>query len=399
MRELTLLVGLFSLIPFRDMSPAAKNYLDKALDVIQEKSVKRETNWAEMRAKAYAAAATAKAPRDTYEAIRVALRFLGDHHSSLFTPEDLKMFGKGQRKGLGFIAIDGYVVQITPKGPADKAGLRPGMRITRVDGERFKDDKEMVNLLYGAMSKSKDDVTVAFDGGITSRIRFDVFDSYNAPECRLVDGKYGYIAVPGYQGDENLDRRFANTIQSGIKGIDKPDLRGWIVDLRLNTGGNMFPMICGLGPLIGNGDLGAFIFAGRQEHWFYRDGTVGIEKEKILSIKPYKLKRPDLPVIVLLDRYTASSGEATAISFVGLSNVIMMGGDSAGLTTANDYNKLSDGAVINLCEAVEADRTGKRYGEKMHPDIAVKSDWSLFGTPRDPVILEAIKSIERRATF
>jgi hypothetical protein len=41
---------------------------------------------------------------------------------------------------------------------------------------------------------------------------------------------------------------------------------------------------------------------------------------------------------------------------------------TAGLSTANDTKALPDGAMIMLTTAVEADRTGKRYGEKLSPD-------------------------------
>lgn len=41
--------------------------------------------------------------------------------------------------------------------------------------------------------------------------------------------------------------------------LDAPDLVGWIVDLRGNGGGNMWPMIAGVGPVLGEGTAGAFV--------------------------------------------------------------------------------------------------------------------------------------------
>ena len=55
--------------------------------------------------------------------------------------------------------------------------------------------------------------------------------------------------------------------------------------------------------------------------------------------------------------------------------------------------KLSDGAAINLCVAVDSDRTGKTYDSPIPPDIEVKTDWSLWGTDEDPVIQAAMKRI------
>src|SRR5689334_20049302 len=103
---------LFLLAPSTraDITPEAKTYLDAALSIIERKSVKRETDWAQMRSKAFETAKDAKTPADTYEAIRVALRFVADRHSALLTPDQLKMFAKGQRKGLGLLAVEGYLV-------------------------------------------------------------------------------------------------------------------------------------------------------------------------------------------------------------------------------------------------------------------------------------------------
>jgi C-terminal processing protease CtpA/Prc len=58
--------------------------------------------------------------------------------------------------------------------------------------------------------------------------------------------------------------------------------------------------------------------------------------------------------------------------------------------TANQPFKLSDGAVLNLTTAFEADRTGKQYDNKIPPDTEIKTNWLLYGTPEDPVIKAAL---------
>ena len=78
-------------------------------------------------------------------------------------------------------------------------------------------------------------------------------------------------------------------------------------------------------------------------------------------------------------------------------NATIIGEPSAGVTTADQYETLSDGAVINLCEAVEADRTGKKYGEPISPDQLVKNSWAMFGLPQDPVIEAAKRWINQTA--
>ena len=74
---------------------------------------------------------------------------------------------------------------------------------------------------------------------------------------------------------------------------------------------------------------------------------------------------------------TASSGEATAISFIGKTNVRTFGTPSAGLTSANKGFKLSDGKMILLASSYEMDRTGKNYTGKIQPDELVEPSKDL----------------------
>jgi len=73
----------------------------------------------------------------------------------------------------------------------------------------------------------------------------------------------------------------------------------------------------------------------------------------------------------LIDSKTASSGEMTAISFIGLPNVKVFGQPSAGYVTANATIHLSDGTQLNLATSNVADRTHKIYSDKIIPDVIV----------------------------
>ncbi len=138
----------------------------------------------------------------------------------------------------------------------------------------------------------------------------------------------------------------------------KPD--SWIIDLRGNLGGNMWPMLAGIGLVVGEGDLGSFQSPdGNNESWYYRTGKAGSRSHGQDSVgaqvtnPPFQL--PQLPwVAVLLDRSTASSGEAIAISFAGRPRSRSFGERTMGFATANEENPLSDGATLYLCSSVEA---------------------------------------------
>jgi C-terminal processing protease CtpA/Prc len=207
------------------------------------------------------------------------------------------------------------------------------------------------------------------------------------PEGKLLADKIGYVAVPEFGAvAEDEVNKHADKIQNLIIELEKQSVCGWVVDLRANLGGNMYPMIAGLGALIGEGDLGSFKDAtGHMTNWYYRDGQAGMGNEPIAKVsRPEFLFNPnDTPVAVLIGPQTASSGEATAISFIGRPNTQFFGQPSYGLTTGNDLFMLSDGAAILLTVVVELDRTGKEYGGSIMPDIPTSNpeleatDWLL----------------------
>jgi hypothetical protein len=89
-----------------------------------------------------------------------------------------------------------------------------------------------------------------------------------------VPATIGYVKVGSFNGSGVEAAAFATAIQSAIRNADRPDLAGWIVDVRGNGGGNMWPMVAGLGPIIGAGVLGYFISpSGFESVWEYRDGA------------------------------------------------------------------------------------------------------------------------------
>lgn len=188
-------------------------------------------------------------------------------------------------------------------------------------------------------------------------------------ESKLLDQNIGYIMVPAFSSlSKEVGSSFAEKIQGMIKKLDtENDIKGWIVDLRRNTGGNMYPMITGLGPLTGEGVLGYFTDSKGKHAWSYKKG----ESNKTTVSNPYFLKNSDKKIAVLIGPMTASSGEATAISFIGKDNVKTFGQPSAGYTSGNRGFKLSDGRNLQLAASYEMDRKGKEYKEKIQPDVLV----------------------------
>ena len=198
------------------------------------------------------------------------------------------------------------------------------------------------------------------------------------PESKYLGSGIGLIRVPRCMTFDNIkDRDFANSIRYQIKKIDtENEIIGWVIDLRNNGGGNMWPMIAGLNSLMEDGIVG--YFAGtttrKEQKWKTENGKIINSRE---LIDTYKVKKINNKIAVLINSMTGSSGEMTAIAFIGLPNVKLFGQPSAGYTTANSTLYLSDGTQLYLATSFVADRTHKIYPDKIIPDVIINTQTSF----------------------
>jgi hypothetical protein len=192
-------------------------------------------------------------------------------------------------------------------------------------------------------------------------------------EVRALADGIGYVAVPAYgNGDVGLARAYTQRLHAALAGVMPTARCGWVVDLRGNGGGNMFPMLAGLKPFLGGGVVGSFWRPGLRP---------GDSVETVVAGRWVELEPPpalaaleQAYVAVLTGPRTGSSGEVVTVAFRGRPRTRSFGAPTAGLTTGNERFVLPDGAAILLTRSVYVDRTGARYGGTIAPD-------SLVGPP------------------
>ena len=188
----------------------------------------------------------------------------------------------------------------------------------------------------------------------------------SAPMTSVVDGA-GLLLLPACPGDLHTRRAYVAAGGEALRRL--PLVRGWVVDLRGNGGGSMWPMLAVVAGLLGgDGVIGAFVDrGGKRQPWWLRGSRVGTgRRPQARSRGPSPLPGP---VAVLTDRGTASSGEAVAVAFRGLGGVRSYGAATYGFSTGNESFRLPDGARLLITGVRFADRTGYVYGGPLPPDV------------------------------
>ncbi len=204
------------------------------------------------------------------------------------------------------------------------------------------------------------------------------------PQAHPIDARLGLIRVAPYLPDPALpreqqraaERQEAQRLQESLWRQDDGSRCGWIVDLGDNTGGNMWPMLLGVGPLLrGRADgpdvVGHFFDGAALQPWRYREGAVWVGDAPRLAPDDTarRLRRPDAPVAVLQSGRTASSGEAIVLAFRGRPHSRSFGTPTMGYSTGNVPVTLADGSTLLLTGTVMKDRNGIGDGSRIVPDV------------------------------
>lgn len=204
----------------------------------------------------------------------------------------------------------------------------------------------------------------------------------------VLNGEYLYIRLPGYQVWGNDVHQFAQDIHDSLCKYAPYPIKGIVLDLRINTGGQISAMLGGLSLLLGEGKFGAaytengiirYPFEIHENDFFMGD----VRSADITS--NCTTGYHDLPIAVLIGPVTSSSGTITAIAFKNRPNTQFIGEATAdGYSTGNDYYVFGENLTMNLATTYFADRTGVVYKTVVNPDVVIsgKDEFSNLSADR-----------------
>ncbi len=330
-----------------------------------------------------------------YGAIRGMVNSLKDPYTVFFDPKNAKTFLEdvnGHFEGVGMeVGIkDGQFQVISPlEGtPAQRAGLRPGDKIIKINDILTNDlsVEEAVNLIRGPKGT---EVTLSimrndWQSSKDIKIKRAVIDVPSLT-WRLIssksdepseDGDIAYINL--YQFSKKADSDFR---KAAIDILNSPAEK-IILDLRNNPGGYL--------------EIAQDI-AG----WFLKKGqTVVIENfGKKQEEKVYKSKGnaqfSDYPLVVLINQGSASASEILAAALRDNRNIRLIGETSFGKGCVQELKNLKDGSSLKITVANWLTPKKELITDKgLKPDIEVSISEEDYREGRDPQLDNAIETIK-----
>jgi C-terminal processing protease CtpA/Prc len=213
----------------------------------------------------------------------------------------------------------------------------------------------------------------------------------------ILDKNIGYLRIPSMpvanQDDFNTK---AQKLNDSLCLLLNKNVKGLILDLRLDGGGAMHPMILGVEQLLPKGYLGSFRVK-KKEGWFIRDNGFFVDTTLYSKINPAcTINAQKMPVVMLISPHTGSAAECFIIAFKGRNNTVLLGSKTAGYVTVNTGIPINDTAFINLAVGYNADRNGHIYKEAIEPDIPFTGIDKFNDIAHDEKVKAAMTWLKRR---
>ena len=193
-----------------------------------------------------------------------------------------------------------------------------------------------------------------------------------------LDGDIAIIKLPDFLvtaedflGTAEAGQKYAKVAEDFIHE-NRDKIKGVVLDLRGNTGGDMGPMATAVSSLLPDGELVYYHYRSYDVPVTLKNGVVSNAGTGGRSLYPEE--KLNVPVAILTDDMTASSGEALMLCFRGLENTRTFGAPTAGYTSVNMLYNMYDGAQMYLTVAFDKARTGEIFKEMpIEPDVATDS--------------------------
>jgi carboxyl-terminal processing protease len=286
-----------------------------------------------------------------------------DPHSAYLTPDlykELQVDTKGTFGGLGIeITIrNGALTVVSPieDTPADRAGVKPGDQIIKIDGQFTKDMTlvEAVKKMRGpkgsrvVLSLKREGVNELFDVGLLREVI-----KIKSVKSKMLDKGYGYVRITQFQ------ERTASDVNRVIEEWERDSaLEGMVLDLRNDPGGLLTQAVKVADTFLDSGLI------------VYTDGRLENQKQKYFARRPGSYV--DFPMVVLVNGGTASASEIVAGALQDHKRAVILGTQTFGKGSVQTILPLDDNSALRLTTAKYYTPSGRSIqATGIAPDIVM----------------------------
>tara|TARA_B100000029_G_scaffold452476_1_gene477707 strand:- start:1185 stop:2318 length:1134 start_codon:yes stop_codon:yes gene_type:complete len=320
-------------------------------------------------------------------AINGALQSL-DPYSSYMGPElfkEIETDTKGEFGGLGIeVGMEAGVIKVISPiddTPASKAGIKAGDYIVQIDGQQVQGKSlvEAVKMMRGPVG-SKIKLTIRRKGekkAIEKNIIREIIQ-IKSVEAKILKKNIAYLRLKSF--NSNSSRQLIKEINN-FETKDKPV--SYILDLRNNPGGLLTQAINVTDFFLDDGEI------------LSTKGRRTIENRRFFAKKGDRVKGK--PLIVLINRGSASASEIVAGALQDHKRAIVLGENTYGKGSVQSIIPLSDGGGIRLTVSKYYLPSGKSISEVgVAPDIMVEEKGEDFtlNSPSDNQLNYALELLK-----
>ncbi len=306
-----------------------------------------------------------------------------DPHSTYITAEEFESIneqfvGKFEGIGIEFTIINGWITVIAPVegSPSQRVGLRPGDRLTEIEGKSaYKFTQTQVfNTLRGEKGTPVN-ITVSRPGleqPLDFTIIRDSIPIYSVPASIMLDETTGYVLVARFAHDTAVE------FETALQELERDGMQRLIIDLRNNGGGYLEQAVQIVDKFIALEDTIVYTI-GRQAsinqvHRAHKSGTH----------KP-------IPIVILVNRGSASASEIVAGALQDHDRALIVGETSFGKGLVQHQFKLSDGSALRVTVARYYTPSG-RLIQRPYGDGNRKYLHDLYYRDDDAAVLDSIRA-------
>jgi len=313
--------------------------------------------------------------------VRELRRRHGDRFSDYFSPEALASFNaaiSGHFSGIGLtvsqveqgLRVDG----VFPHSPAERAGIEPGDLIVSVDGESIAGQSSQASTeRIKGPEGSEVTIGVKKPGGKARQVevtREQISLPVVTSKVKEVGGKtLGYVRLISFSEGAHA------ALRNAVEKVEKKGAEGIVLDLRGNGGGLLDEAVLSASVFLPEDEVVVTTDSRTQGHTVYE--TVGDDL-------------PAVPMVVLIDRNTASAAEILTAALADDADSKVIGTRSYGKGVFQQEIGLSNGGALKLTigEYFTPDGVNLAKSHGIHPDVKASDN---LRTPRDEALERALE--------